>query len=291
MILVELIGGLGNQMFQYALGRSLSEKNKLPLKLDITGFNTYTGITPRRYELSCFKIKEHIATENDIQSFRKYAKNKVLKLTQKMYPYYQRKVVVEKEYRFDPRILGISESVYLKGYWQSEKYFKNIRNILLNEFSLKNNLDSKTLDFANQIQKTESVSIHFRRGDYVNDPKVSQIHGVSPIDYYNKAIARLLSEVNNPVFFIFSDDINWVKENFKLDKTTYYVDFNSSGNAYLDLWLMSLCKHQIIANSSFSWWGAWLNQNADKVCIMPQKWFNDPTQSPKDIRPEGWIAI
>ncbi len=345
MIVVKLIGGLGNQMFQYALGRHLSIRNKMDLKLDLSGFKSPGTNTPRHYELMIFPIDVKFVEEADVQRFgdlrihnlsrTKNSQNNSLislvKLTfqNKIPPrfitlvskvlflfgriklindyllppsycrknvsknrFYHQNYIFEYQINFDPDILNIKWPAYLVGYWQSEKYFKRIEKRLVKEFNFKNPLNGKNFAVANEISQNNSVSIHIRRGDYVTLPYAVKMHGnICDLDYYSKAIKIIASKVKEPHFFVFSDDISWAKENLRIDYPKTYVNFNTDENSYEDMRLMSLCKHNIIANSSFSWWGAWLNRNVGKIVVAPKKWLNDPTKDTRDVIPDNWLKI
>lgn len=300
MIILKLSGGLGNQLFQYALGRHLAEKNSTVLMLDLSVYETYKL---RRYSLHCFKILEHIATTEDIEYIKEKDKTRVARLVSKIRKrfgalysatsdsYQDVNVLEEKRFSFDPSVLEVKGNIYLEGYWQSEKYFSAIRNILLREFTFKYEQDAKRREIAEQIQKTESVSLHIRRGDYVLNDLTNKVHGLCSIDYYNKAVNHIIQKIPNSHFFIFSDDPSWVHENFKTDHPVTIVEHNEASTDSEDLRLMSFCRHNIIANSSFSWWGAWLNAYPGKIVISPKRWFNDPALDAKDIIPEGWLKI
>lgn len=300
MIIAHLSGGLGNQMFQYALGRHLAEKNSTLLKLDLSGFEAYKL---HRYALHCFKIWEHVATMEEIATFKRKKISRAAKLLSKIATrwgglssatsdFYQDAIILkENGFPFDPSILESKGNIYLEGYWQSEKYFSAIREILLKEFDFKYVQNAKSKKIANQIQETESVSLHIRRGDYAHDPLTNQVHGLCSLEYYQKAVEHVTQKIPNCHFYIFSDDHSWVCENFKLDFPFTLVDHNDASTNYEDLRLMRLCRHNIIANSSFSWWGAWLNTNPEKIVVSPERWFNDPTRDVKDLIPESWVKI
>ena len=182
--------------------------------------------------------------------------------------------------------------LYLDGYWQSEKYFKGAVEAIRRELIVQKELEGKNLEIAGMIKEVaQPVSIHIRRGDYVSDKKTNQVHGLCSLDYYESAINRLTETFSSPHFFVFSDDQNWVKENLKLNLPATYVDHNDAATNFEDLRLMSLCKHNIIANSSFSWWGAWLNADSEKVVIAPSKWFADNNMNSQDVCPEVWVRI
>ena len=292
MIIVRLIGGLGNQMFQYATARRLAEKHSTILKLDVTGFEEYKL---HRYSLQCFQAWEYLATQTEIE---------LIKGNQNIFSRLKRKVIskldtkppknsclIEKQFHFDADILESPNNVLLDGYWQSEKYFADITDILRREFVIKYHQDIQSQKFADSIQSAEAVSLHVRRTDYVQNALTNKIHGTCDQDYYDCSVRYIAERVTNPHFFIFSDEPQWARDNLKLDFPMTIVDCNDASRNYEDLRLMSMCKHNIIANSSFSWWGAWLNPNLDKLVIAPQKWFNDETRNTKDIIPERWIKI
>ena len=285
MIIIKLNGGLGNQLFQYSLGRKLSIKNNDVFKLDLSDF---TKDNPRSYGLGKFNIIENFASDKDINKIKKSG---VWKLVDKLKPYCKRSVIKYKGYDFDPNILKLSGNFYLDGYWQSEKYFQDIENIIRKEVALKNPIENKYADLISQIKNTNSVSIHIRRGDYITNKKFSKVYNLLDEKYYQKAVKFIAEKINDPFFFIFSDDINWVKQNLNIPYPKIFVSGENEIKNYEELILMSLCKHNIIANSSFSWWGAWLNQNPSKIVISPDKWFNDKISDAKDLIPPEWIRI
>ena len=271
MIITKLIGGLGNQMFQYACGSSLADRFNAELKLDITGYETQVKlITPRQYELGEFNITENFATQEEIIS---------------------KKLFKEKHFHFDSEVLNLPDETYLNGYWQCEKYFKNIEKALRKEFTLKFSPDAKNIAFLEQIKTVNSVGLHVRRGDYANNEKTNSFHGLCSLDYYKQAIDYISENTKNPHFFLFSDDIDWVKENLISNYPMTMVDCNNSLQGHFDLSLMKNCKHNIIANSSLSWWGAWLNENSNKIVIAPKKWFNDIEINTDDLIPDRWIRL
>ena len=284
MIIIKLNGGLGNQLFQYSLGKKLSIKNKDVFKLDLSDF---TVDNPRSYSLGYFNIIENFASDEDINKIKKSG---VWKLVDKLKPYCKRSAIKYKGYDFDQNILKLSGDFYLDGYWQSEKYFQDIEKIIKEEITLKESLPSKYTELIDKIKNSDSVSVHIRRGDYLSG-KISKIYATCPIEYYYKAIEKITEHCPNPHFFIFSDDINWVKQNFNIPYPKIFVSGDNEIKNYEELILMSLCKHNIIANSSFSWWGAWLNKNADKIVISPDKWFNDKIGNAKDLIPKNWIKL
>lgn len=293
MVIVRLIGGLGNQLFQYAAGRRLAHVLNTTLKLDITGFETYRL---RTYSLSHFNIAAEIANQADISRFRPMARTRfgaILNgLKGRITPCFRFPIIREQEVgavRQD--VLKARGDVYLDGYWQSEKYFIDIQEIIRLELTIRNQPDPVNRKLADHILSCNAVSIHIRRGDYVNDPLVSKLHNTCGLDYYQKCISEIAESIERPQFFVFSDDPLWVRDNLHLSYQTTWVDHNDSSKALEDLRLMSLCRHHIISNSSFSWWGAWLNKKPGKSICAPMRWFNDSRLDARDIIPEGWRRL
>lgn len=292
MVIVQLLGGLGNQMFQYAAARRIAYMNNTLLKFDITCFKNYKN---RKYDLGCFNIIEDFASPEDIIRLRgpsiRSIRRLVFKFIERYKPYNKRQYIREKHFHFDPDILKVSSDVYLEGYWQSEKYFKDIEDIIRSEFQIKYKPDSVNKKIGSLILGLQSVSIHIRRGDYIADPNIYKVHGICPLEYYNAAIEKILKIIKNPHFFIFSDDPAWAENNLRIDYPTTFINGNSGNKDYEDMRLMSFCKHHVIGNSSFSWWGAWLSENPDKIVIAPKKWFNDQRKNTNDLIPESWHRI
>ncbi len=292
MIIIQLIGGLGNQMFQYAMARRIAILKKTDLKFDISCFKHYED---RKYDLGCFNIIENFASSQEIYRLKGPDGSripwKIFKIINEIKPLHKRSYIKERYFHYDPDVLIISDNVYLEGYWQSEKYFKEIEDIIRSEFKIKHKPDSLNKKLGDLILSKQSVSIHIRRGDYITDPDVYKVHGICSMEYYNSAIEKISKTINNPHFFIFSDDPLWAENNLSIDYPTTFINGNSGNKGFEDMRLMSLCSHNIIANSSFSWWGAWLNENPDKIVIAPKKWFNDQRINTKDQIPESWHKI
>jgi len=297
MIIVKLIGGMGNQMFQYAIGRHLALEYGTDLKLDITDLldrKTRENFTLRNFELDVFNIEANFATQKEIRSFisGKSIFDRIAKKIKRISGLMR--ITIENKMEFHSKILSYGKNNYLVGYWQSEKYFLPISNIIRNDFSLKNEkleelYNSKALvKYLHIITNTNSVAVHYRRGDYVNNHLINQYHGVCSPEYYKKAIDLIQIKTKKPHFVLFSDEPEWLKSNIDLKESYTVIEKNKN---YVDLYLMSLCKHNIIANSSFSWWGAWLNKNREKLVISPKKWFNDKLRNATYIIPEDWLKL
>lgn len=291
MVTILLSGGLGNQMFQYAAGKALATRLNVPLAIDLFYYSKKTKATQRRFELDIFNTELNFKSDLRNRIFVKYK------------PYFLRHPkLVHKFHIFSDLHAMVYEDEFeklcnhntiLAGYFQNEQYFKSVEPIIRTDFKFKKPLNGNNADIAKEILSTQSIAVHIRRGDYVNDPSVNL--AVCGVDYYERAIDFILKEIPNPSFFIFSDDIKWAKNN--LDFRGFmpsYIDWNIGEKSYVDMQLMSLCKHNIIANSSFSWWGAWLNQNSEKIVISPQKWFkNNLLYENYEYKciPEDWIRI
>tara|TARA_B100000745_G_scaffold76795_1_gene46488 strand:+ start:13529 stop:14446 length:918 start_codon:yes stop_codon:yes gene_type:complete len=287
MIIVNVKGGLGNQMFQYALGRKLSLKTKQELKLDITTLKRVDSgkDTHRSFTLDAYTIEKNIATHHEITLLR-YP----FGIISKGIRWFRLKILGQTHIGFEKNILSKTGSMYLDGYWQSPKYFEDIRDVLLKDFQLTAPTSKIMASYQSEIVKGTPVSVHIRRGDYVKNPRVLKEFGICSQAYYQKAVSYVQEHVTEPSFFIFSDDIAWVKENIPLPESTVYVS-DPTLSAEEELILMSSCSHNIIANSTFSWWGAWLNQNQEKIVIAPTPWFNKNNHLFQDLIPDSWIQL
>lgn len=287
MIITYLKGGLGNQMFQYACGYSLAKEYNSINKLDITYYSSIpSDHTKRSFELSQFNISSQIAKESEIKTLKGY-ENSITQfidnITSKIHTIFTGIYPIEK-------YLG-KKDLYLNGYFQGEKFFIKYREDILKEFTLKPELKTKEYEKVSDIIKKDknSISMHIRRGDYVTDAKTNKHHGVLTIEYYKEALNIL--NIKSPKICVFSDDIDWVAKNFRfLPKDTYFVSKHKFSSAQ-EIILMSLCKYNIIANSSFSWWGAWLNENKDKKVIAPKKWTQSILFVNPEITPKDWYRI
>ena len=212
------------------------------------------------------------------------------------HPYHCRQEILEPQsnyFRFDPEVLRrrFSGSVSVRGFWQSEKYFKDVAETIRRDFTIKIPQAGRNKELAALIKSCESVSLHIRRGDYISNPHTKQYHGICDLSYYYLCIEQVGKKVERPHFILFSDDPEWVRENLKVQYPMVLVDHNTTEYAYEDLRLISQCKHHIIANSTFSWWGAWLNSDTDKMVFAPRRWFGTKEQNDADLIPENWMRI
>jgi len=291
VIIGNIKGGLGNQMFQYAFAYAVAKNNKTRLQLDISNFDSY-GL--RQYELGKYCINVEITSVSE-KNRLKYKKESIFtrlfrQLARKEKPlatsYYR-----EACFQFDNAAVNKLGAVYFDGYWQSEKYFSSYRADLLEHFSLKATVRAKSKEYQQKILANQAVSLHIRRGDYVANAKANAVHGTCGLDYYREAVSAIKKAMDNPYFFIFSDDMGWAKENIDFIDQAIFVELGSGSLDHEEIWLMSECQHNIIANSSFSWWGAWLNTNPSKIVIAPQNWFKDSSINTKDLIPESWLRL
>lgn len=288
MIVSQIHGGLGNQMFQYAAGRALALRNGQPFKLDLSQMKGYT-LHP--YMLDQFAIRTPMATTAEIPKARKRDLQGIIQafarfaFGRRTYP----PAINEAGLRFDPNVFAWKGPAHLRGYWQCEKYFADHARTIRRDFqpSLpfgKNR--STTLEAINGA--SHPVSVHVRRGDYASDPETNAIHGTCSPAWYETAMQAMIAKRGGVSFFVFSDDPAWAKANIQSHEPLFFVEPQSDGLDSHDMHLMAACNDHIIANSSFSWWGAWLNERADKHVIAPKQWFQTAALDASDIVPESW---
>ncbi|MCX6712815.1 MAG: alpha-1,2-fucosyltransferase, partial [Candidatus Vogelbacteria bacterium] len=300
MIIVQLIGGLGNQLFQYATGHSLATQRQDTLKLDISSYtetvaDTYKDI--RIYGLQHLAITAPIAEKEEISKYFWPYRHKWTRRCWKLRGRLFRRSYTKFSYieeplgdarKFDPELQNYtSPNIYLKGFWQSEKYFKDIRAVLLKEFTVTTPANDRNRSLLAEIKEQNSVCLHVRRGN-ATDP--GNPFGALPLDYYQEAVKIISSRTKDPHFFIFSDDPEWTKNNLKIEHPCTYAG-NNENQDYEDLRLMSHCKHFINANSTFSWWGAWLSTHPEKIVITPDRYALTKKQTDPDFFPNGWIPL
>ena len=295
MIAIKLQGGLGNQMFQYAAAKALSVKAGCVLLMDLsflqqTAEQSIEGFTSRHYELGIFKnIAQQFISHDQRKKFTKTSL-KQQGLKQLGLPYY--KIYNEPSFEFNDALFLQKPPVLLDGYWQSEKYF------LAEAAEIKKAFTFPALTGADENNKlladivnSNAVSVHIRRGDYLH-PAIAAQHGVCSVAFYKSAIEYVQSISPGSVFYFFTDDAAWVQENFTGHLPgSVLVKNNTGAVSWKDMYLMSCCRHNIIANSSFSWWGAWLNGNRSKIVVAPAKWFNNANRNDKDVIPAAWIQL
>lgn len=284
MIVVALNGGIGNQLFQYAAARALALRLGVPVGLDKRWF---AGRKDRHYALGSFSISPD-PVDPGLLPFRD---GKIL--GRLLFGFGGRlRVYREEGLAFEPRVLDLPDGTYLRGVFQSERYFANQEVVLRRDLAFAEPPDAASRAVLAEIAGSLAVSLHVRRGDYVSDPKITSVHGALAPDYYRRAAELVAVRTGGePRFFVFSDDPAWVARNLELGFPMHVVDHNGADRASNDLRLMAACRHHIVANSSFSWWGAWLNPSADKIVVAPRPWFRDPALDDSTIVPERWIRL
>ena len=284
-IYVRLIGGLGNQLFQYASARAVSLRRGVPLVLDARHYKAGDRFA---YGLDHFAIQARIGDDPDLPPARGRPVPYFLWRTLKLKPRFLR----EDGLGFNEAIHRAAPGSYLHGYLQTERYFADQEPQLRRELAIVTPPSDENRRWLDHIASVPSVSLHVRRGDYVSNEKADRSHGTCTLDYYRNAV-RLVAEqiTEEPVFFIFSDDPDWARENIDVGFETHVAGHNDFTRNYEDLRLMSACRNHIIANSSFSWWGAWLDASPDKIVVTPERWFADPGLTNPDIVPESWRRV
>ena len=293
MVISRIVGGLGNQMFQYAFGRALSLAREAEHALDLHDFGDY--LLHNGFELSrLFDIKARDLSTREIREVIGWRGGGRIRraLTRRRYAWARgTQFIVEPHFHFWPPALAAPADCYVAGYWQSEKYFAPAEGMIRKDFMFRLPLSPENEAVRQRMESCEAVSVHVRRGDYVSNQQTFATHGVCTADYYAKAIAFVAARCTKPEFFFFSDDALWPREHLKTGFPQHYVTSNRGSDGYNDMRLMSHCRHHIIANSSFGWWGAWLNPSLDKIVVAPRRWFATDLPDTRDLIPAGWIRL
>lgn len=287
-VTVRLNGGLGNQLFQYASGRAVALRHDAQLLLDLSAFDTDRK---RSYELGAFPIEARIATPDDLALYepRHRPVGVIARLRERLRA--RPEVYREPHFHYDANLADHRPPVYLDGYWQSERYFADIADRLRRELTPRAPLETENARVAAEIDAVTAVSLHVRRGDYVSDAHTNAYHGVCSLDYYRAAVAHIAARVPDAHLFVFSDDHAWTQANLTLGLPTTYVSANPPDRGFRDMQLMTRCRHHVIANSSFSWWGAWLNAAPEKIVVAPRRWFAASENDPRDLIPPRWVQL
>jgi len=299
MLIARITGGIGNQLFQYAFARSLSIRLNQKFKLDLSWYRNYhkfeeesnpNAATKRTYLLNKFNVKENLLNPLYFSISHRLNNNSILNKFKK-YPLlnnFTYSTITESE--LDISKIQTLKNVYLSGFWQKNDLFEEYSDLIREEFVLNNKLSVENDNFLNKIVQSNSVAIHIRRGDLLSRPVAVADQPYSTNKYYFDSIDIIKEKLKNPELFVFSDDINWVNNNFKFDLPTIFID--NDGPDYEHFNLMCNCKHHVIANSTFSWWAAWLNNYQDKIIISPKWWYRDPVKNESIIRiPQDWIIL
>jgi hypothetical protein len=284
-------GGLGNQLFQYACARAHSFKTGGNVVLDPWRANR--GRT-RPLELQHFNINARFASTFETAICRLVDSSRlrpVAKIARKFVPGLIPAVVRRKKNDYMPQIFDVSGSIFMDGWFQTELYFCDYRERLLPELSFRDPPDRANAEWLEKIRNCDAVSLHVRRGDYISDPFIAKEIGTCSLEYYRAAIELIAQRLETPTYFVFSDDPEWTRQNLPVPEPRHFISHNFGKADREDMRLMSACKHFIIANSTFSWWGAWLATNPEKIVTAPRRWFANPSYSDKDIVPMAWIRV
>ena len=289
MIISGLTGGLGNQMFQYAMGYRFAHDRKAPYRLDISRL---TDIT-RPYALNHLCIEALPLPEAEAKKFQP----RFPRLQRKL-PWLKRLIpqpirhIYEQQWSFDSSVLELPLSAYyFEGYWQTEKYFATVADAIRRQFQLIAPMTAPRHATAGLIKDKNAVSVHVRRGDYVSNAMANAFHGTCSPQWYEGAMTKMAGLVEAPHFFVFSDDPGWARANLPQQWPTDFVDPQTDRRDFEDMHLMALCRHHIIANSSYSWWGAWLNPSPDKCVMAPLQWFANAPHDTRDVTPPSWTRM
>jgi len=293
-VITHLMGGLGNQMFQYAAGRALALRTASSLKLDLSGF----GVDDRRrFELDKFPIQAVPATKEELAAFgaagvaRSSRLARVAGRVWDMLRPSNSHIYREPHFHFDRSAVNLQPPVFLFGHWQSEKYFSDCADAIRRELTPSASLDPENAAMAARIDSANAVSVHVRRGDYADNPATNRYHGTCTVDYYQRAVAYVSERIQTAHAFVFSDDHTWACRNLQFAIPTTFININGAAEGFRDMQLMLRCRHHVIANSSFSWWGAWLSPHAEKMVVAPRRWFSATTNDTRDLIPQGWIRL
>jgi hypothetical protein len=288
MIVSRIYGGMGNQMFHYAYGRMLAHKHQTTFKIYFDDCGEGWADHSKQLTLTKFNIQAELATEKDRSMFICNSKNMAVRALHKFGRmikglHYIGDGARVHEYHWNA--LNAPDNSFTDGFWQSEIYFKDIASIIRKEFSIKEPLSDDAKKMEQQIKSTNSVSLHVRRGDYLNQTKT---YWISDIEYYKRALELVKKKVYNPTIFVFTNDAAWVKKSLKLDVPMVVVE---NTQPYEDMHLMSQCRHSIASNSTFAWWGAWLIDNPDKIVILPARWLTDETIDTSHYTASNWLRV
>jgi len=296
--MVRLMGGLGNQMFQYAAALQLATLRKTMSKVDLTFLldrAPRANFTQRDFDLVIFNLVPEIASSKEVRPFRRIAERASGSVFERMANKLARRTYyLERSPAFDVHVLDLPDETYLEGYFQNERYFADIAPAIRQGFSLKldpTEMPAETRGLEAEIRSGESVCLHVRRGDYVTSPDNIRLLGYCSLDYYKTALAQLRSRGVHGRVFVFSDDLKWCRENLNSAELTVVGEEHAGPRASTYFWLMTLCKHFVISNSSFGWWAAWLSESPHKTVIRPAPWFQAPEVREFDICPPGWLSI
>lgn len=283
-VVVRLLGGLGNQLFQYAMGRAIADARGAELVLDTRFVKRKGHVSGLAIEL--FNFRGLFMGDSEYAQYPEWRwklSRALRKVIRPCFGFFH-----ECGFIHDKEVGQQASTVMLSGFWQSYKYFPSAA-VLRQDLSLTTPFNHLQQTYAEAMHACNSVAMHVRRGDYVSNSKALEKHGICSENYYQRAVEVIKERVESPVFYVFSDDPDWVKANISIENAVFVSD--EGFDQEVDLMLIASCKHQIIANSSFSWWGAYLNDNPTKIVIVPTPWFDDQSLSDEDMSPDNWIKL
>ena len=283
-VTVGVLGGLGNQMFQYATARAVAHRNAVPLRLDLRAFDANTLLKPGLHR---WNIDARDATPEELRRHRRWS----IDLARRVRPLGRAlRCHAETSLAFDPQVMHLKAPVHLSGYFQSERYFAEIRHLLMDQFSPRLPLLPAHRAMAEAAAASPSISVHVRRGDYVSEARNVAVHGSCSVDYYSRAIEMLHARYGPATCYFFSDDLDWVRQHLPRPAHAVYVEGNADAPE-VDIHLMAACHHHVCANSSFSWWGAWLGRHPEKCVVAPAHWFALSRHDAVDLVPAAWLRL
>lgn len=286
------MGGMGNQMFQYAFGRYLSIINNTELKLDVDFLlersKNINGFVFRDFDLSIFNIKANFSSKNEVSDLITRSEFKPLNIILNKLIGLKANYKVEQTLNYNPTAMKFEDNSYIDGYWQSENYFSPIKDLIKKEFSFKHPIQENCKILMGQINSTNSVCVNIRRADFVTN----SFHGTCDTSYYYSAEKVIKEQIKEPIFYVFSDEIEWCKRNLKFSVSTIFIEHKYAGTKFQDyLRLMSACKNFVIPNSSFAWWAAYLSLNESKIVIAPKRWNQAPNFNTESLTLNNWILL
>lgn len=293
-IVVKINGGLGNQLFQYATGRAIADRTGADLYLDLSFFHLPPGEhTARRFELDRFHTRYGIASAEQLRPYIALRDRVWTRRTARALPFFfQKQRKHERQlFRYEPGLARLEKDTYLDGHWQSERYFADAAATIRTDLRFREDPGALNKAMLASFEGIMPVSLHVRRGDYITNPAANAVHGTCDAAYYERAMRSVLQRSPAAVFHVFSDDVEWAKEHLPRPAPMVFVEHNTGLSDHFDLLLMAACQHHIIANSSFSWWGAWLDPRPDKLVVAPERWFSDPGVDTADLIPSSWVRL
>lgn len=288
MIVTHIAGGMGNQMFQLAAGVALSDRLGVELRLDTRYYNRLIPVE-LDLRLQHFGHGAREANPRDVpylngDTIGRFLGSRLVK--PRLAPFKDMRLP------YNPAFEALGDDTYLKGYWQSERYYSGHEDAVRRALTFVTPPNAENARALDLVRSKPAVSLHIRRAAYVSVPKFNAIHGTCSPEYYERAVAHIAGRMDQePVFFAFSDEPDWVRENIHIPFEMQVFGHNGGASNFEDMRLMSACRHHVVANSSFSWWGAWLNPDPDKMVIAPKRWFADPDMQQHDIVPEDWLRL